>query len=44
MGEVANVEVVLVDVAESPVERPKKTRKDTIVVKRNVTPKNAVNC
>jgi hypothetical protein len=27
MGEEANVEVVLVDVAESPVERPKKPEK-----------------
>jgi hypothetical protein len=39
MGEEANVEVVLVDVTECPVERPKKTRKDATVGKRSVTPK-----
>jgi len=38
-GDDTEIGVVLVDVTESPVERPKKTRKDTIVVKRNVTRK-----
>ena len=32
-------EVMLVDVSEQPVERPKKARKGTTVVKRSVTPK-----
>jgi hypothetical protein len=38
-GDDTELEVVLVDVTESPVERPKKTKKDTIVAKRNSTPK-----
>jgi hypothetical protein len=37
--EESEVEVVLVDVTESPVERPKKTRKDTTVAKRNGIPR-----
>ena len=32
-------EVVLVDVSEQPVERPKKAKNGTIVAKRSVTPK-----
>jgi hypothetical protein len=36
-GDDTELEVVLVDVTESPVERPKKTKKDTIVGKRSVT-------
>ena len=36
-GEDTNIEAVLVDVTESPVERPKKTRKDTTAAKRNTT-------
>ena len=32
-------EVMLVDVSEQPVERPKKAKKGTTVAKRNVTPK-----
>jgi hypothetical protein len=32
-------EVVLVDVSEQPVERPKKAKNDTIAVKRSVIPK-----
>lgn len=32
-------EVILVDVSEQPVERPKKARKGTTVVKRSATPK-----
>jgi hypothetical protein len=32
-------EVVLVDVSEQPVERPKKAKNGIIVAKRNVTPK-----
>ena len=31
------IEIVLVDVTESPIERPKKTSKNGIVVRRNVT-------
>jgi hypothetical protein len=38
-GDDTEVEVVLVDVTESPVERPKKTKKDTMVAKRSVIPK-----
>ena len=38
-GEDTNIEAVLVDVTESPVERPKKTKKDTTAEKRNATPK-----
>jgi len=38
-GEDTNIEAVLVDVTESPVERPKKTKKDTTATKRNTTPK-----
>jgi len=38
-GEESKIEAVLVDVTESPVERPKKTRKDTTAEKRNATPK-----
>lgn len=33
-----NFEVVLIDVTESPIERPKKNSANTIVAKRNVTP------
>jgi hypothetical protein len=36
-GDDSEVEVVLVDVTESPVERPKKIKKDIIVEKRNIT-------
>jgi hypothetical protein len=32
-------EIVLVDATEQPIERPKKNRNATTVVKRNVTPK-----
>jgi len=32
-------EVLLVDVSEQPVERPKKVKNDTTVAKRSVTPK-----
>lgn len=32
-------EVILVDVSEQPVERPKKARKSTTVAKRSATPK-----
>jgi len=32
-------EVILVDVSEQPVERPKKAKNDTTVAKRSVTPK-----
>jgi len=32
-------EVILVDVSEQPVERPKKTKNGTIVVKRSIIPK-----
>lgn len=38
MGEATEVEVVLVDVTESPVERPKKSKRDTIVGKRKSIP------
>lgn len=38
-GDDTELEVVLVDVTKSPVERSKKSKKDTIVAKRNVTPK-----
>jgi hypothetical protein len=38
MGEDTEVEVVLVDVTESPVERPKKSKRDTIVGKRKSIP------
>jgi len=31
------IEIVLVDVTESPIERPKKTSKNGVVVRRNVT-------
>ena len=31
------IEVVLVDVSEQPIERPKKSKNDTIAVKRSVT-------
>jgi len=33
------IEVVLVDVSEQPIERPKKSKNDTTVAKRNDTPK-----
>jgi hypothetical protein len=36
MGEDTEIEVVLVDVTESPIERPKKSKTGTTVVKRNV--------
>jgi hypothetical protein len=32
-------EVVLVDVSEQPIERPKKSSEDTTAAKRNATPK-----
>jgi hypothetical protein len=38
-GEDTELEVVLVDVTESPVERPKKSKVGTIVRKRKSTPK-----
>ena len=34
------IEVVIVDVSESPVERPKKNKKETTQAKRKDTPKN----
>jgi hypothetical protein len=37
-GDDTELEVVLVDVTESPIERPKKSKKSTIVEKRSVTP------
>jgi len=33
------IEVVLVDVSEQPIERPKKSKGDTTAAKRNVTPR-----
>ncbi len=33
-----NIEVILVDVTESPIERPKKNKENTIRGKRNATP------
>jgi len=33
------IEVVLVDVSEQPIERPKKSKSDTTVAKRSATPK-----
>ena len=33
------IEVVLVDVSEQPIERPKKSKNDTTAVKRSVTPR-----
>ena len=38
-GDDSEIEIVLVDVMKSPVERPKKTKKDTIWVKRSVIPR-----
>jgi hypothetical protein len=32
------IEFIIVDVAETPIERPKKSRKPTTVAKRNATP------
>ena len=37
-----NIEVILVDVTESPIERPKKNKEGTIRVKRNATIKSQV--
>jgi hypothetical protein len=34
------IEVVLVDVSEQPIERPKKSKNGTTAAKRSVTPKN----
>lgn len=34
------IEVVVVDVTETPIERPKKNRKSSIAVRRNSTPSN----
>jgi hypothetical protein len=33
------IEVILVDVSEQPIERPKKSKNDTTAAKRNATPK-----
>ncbi len=33
------IEVVLIDVTEQPIERPKKSRDDITAAKRSVTPK-----
>ena len=33
------IEIVLVDVSEQPIERPKKSKNDTTAPKRNVTPR-----
>ena len=33
------IEVVLVDVSEQPIERPKKSKNDTTAAKRSVTPR-----
>ncbi len=38
-GEESEIEAAFVDVTESPVERPKKTKKDTTAARRNATPK-----
>ena len=35
----AIIEVVLVDVSEQPIERPKKSKNDTTAAKRSVTPR-----
>jgi hypothetical protein len=37
-------EVVLVDVSEQPIERPKKAKRAITAVKRGDTPKSAVDC
>jgi hypothetical protein len=34
-------EIVVIDVTESPIERPKKSRNDTIAAKRNAIPRKA---
>ena len=38
IGEETEFEVILVDVTESPIERPKKSKNNTTVVKRKGTP------
>jgi hypothetical protein len=44
-GEETKIEVVLADVTENPIERPKKTRKDTTAKKKkHHTKKPPVNC
>jgi Helix-turn-helix of DDE superfamily endonuclease len=42
LRETTEFEVVVVDVAESPVERPKKSNDDTTAVRRNGTPRRII--